>query len=320
MWHNCKLETPSSKAAHLKTQKKKSFTLTLVPDCGIESRTGNVDLRLVAAGFCTLIGVFLLCLCIIVGYHIKLYQEMGYKAAISVMEKHLAAIDKSNTQVETLTEKIGNLQALDSAYRQYASMNVPDQNMYLAGVGGHALVDESRLEGMNRKISGKVRDLLVSVNSIDRRVYLEQASFGDILEIIQHQNDVVRNTPDILPCQTWRISSPFGTRTNPVTGKREFHEAVDFNGVLGDKIFATADGVVTVAEYHPTRGNYIVVTHKYGYETTYAHLNSFLVTVGQEVKKRDVIGTMGRTGRATGVNLHYCVSVNRRIVNPAEYF
>ena len=116
------------------------------------------------------------------------------------------------------------------------------------------------------------------------------------------------------------ISSVFGMRRNPITGRRQFHDAVDFSGNSGEKIYATADGIITEATHHNVRGKYVIIKHGYGYETLYAHLKDVMVKVGQKVKKYDTIGTMGKTGRTTGINLHYSVSLNNRKVNPVDYF
>ncbi len=155
---------------------------------------------------------------------------------------------------------------------------------------------------------------------IDHQMYIENNSLRDIRINLQKLRDELNNTPSILPTQSLNITSRFGLRINPVTGKREFHDAVDFNGRKGDKIYATADGVVVEKIYHSVRGNYVVIQHSYGYQTLYAHLSEILVEKGQKVNKYDLIGTMGRTGRTTGVNLHYSITHNNLKVNPIDYF
>ncbi len=85
-------------------------------------------------------------------------------------------------------------------------------------------------------------------------------------------------------------------------------------------IYATAEGIVSLAKYSGALGNCIVIKHKFGYETLYGHLDEILVVKSQEVKKREVIGTMGRSGNITGTHIHYQVSLNRRPQNPERYF
>ena len=199
-------------------------------------------------------------------------------------------------------------------------MSVPDDDMYKAGVGGHVIVDDSIFSNINKDLLVNLRNLLLKINIIDRQVFVEDYSLKDIRDDLQNQRDEINNTPTILPTQSLNITSGYGLRKNPVTGVRQFHDAVDFTGRRGDKIFATADGIVIKEDFHNVRGKYIVIKHNYGYQTLYAHLNDMFVYEGQSVKKYDVIGTMGSSGRTTGVNLHYSITHNNRKVNPLSYF
>ena len=165
-----------------------------------------------------------------------------------------------------------------------------------------------------------MKNVFLKINILDRQLFVEGNSLEDIRNNLQEQREESNNTPTILPVQSLNITSRFRIRTNPITGRKEFHDAVDFTGMKGDKVYATADGIVIKSTYHNVRGNYIVIQHKYSYQTLFAHLNEKLVEEGQRVKKGDVIGTMGRTGRTTGTNLHYSITHNNRKVDPEDYF
>ncbi len=117
------------------------------------------------------------------------------------------------------------------------------------------------------------------------------------------------------------VSSGFGWRIHPVTGKREFHKGIDYRGEPGDKIVATADGVVEYAGYHKSSGygNMVLIDHAFGFRTLYGHLKKVLVKNGQVVKKGDVIALMGNTGLSTGPHLHYEISFIQRALNPAPF-
>lgn len=264
--------------------------------------------------------MFLTTLFFVIGYHIKLSQENKYASAISTMRKYIDNIDKQQVLVNNLTEKIIKIQLIDKAFRQYAYMPVPDDNMYLAGIGGHTIVDESVFENLGNNMLAELKNLYLRINTLDRQLFVGVNSFRDINDKLRESRDELNNTPTILPILSLNITSKFGMRTNPVTGLRQFHDAVDFTGTRGDKIFATADGVVTDSDYHSIRGHYVIIKHKYGYQTLYAHLDKKLVEKGQIVRKEDVIGTMGNTGRTTGTNLHYSITHNNRKVNPIDYF
>ncbi|MBO1519303.1 M23 family metallopeptidase [Oceanisphaera pacifica] len=116
-----------------------------------------------------------------------------------------------------------------------------------------------------------------------------------------------------------RVSSGFGTRTDPFTGQVRWHKGQDFAGQRGQPISATATGVVSVSKYHPDFGNMVEINHGQGWVTRYAHLDSLWVNVGERVEKGQKIAQMGRTGRATGVHLHYEVLKGNRQQNPKHF-
>jgi murein DD-endopeptidase MepM/ murein hydrolase activator NlpD len=116
------------------------------------------------------------------------------------------------------------------------------------------------------------------------------------------------------------VSSEFGLRTNPFGGRGyEMHEGIDFKGPVGKPILATADGVVVKAEYNGGYGNHVRIDHGYNYETLYAHLSEMEVRIGDRVKRGDVLGALGNTGRSSGPHLHYGIYRNGQAVNPRYY-
>lgn len=115
------------------------------------------------------------------------------------------------------------------------------------------------------------------------------------------------------------LSSLFGYRTDPMSGKREFHEGLDFSGKVGSPVVAVAAGIVTWSGVHYGYGNLIEISHGNGYVTRYAHNNKNLVNVGEKVEKGEVIATMGNTGRTTGTHVHFEVIQNGKHVDPKKY-
>ena len=116
------------------------------------------------------------------------------------------------------------------------------------------------------------------------------------------------------------ISSEFGLRPDPFGGRGyEMHEGIDFAGPMGKPILATAEGVVVVAEYNGGYGNHVKIDHGFSYETLYAHLSSIEVKIGDRVKRGDVLGYLGSTGRSSGPHLHYSIYRNGQAVNPRHY-
>jgi len=116
------------------------------------------------------------------------------------------------------------------------------------------------------------------------------------------------------------VSSEFGLRQNPFGGRGyEMHEGIDFKGPVGKPILATADGVVVQADYVSGYGKCVRIDHGYRYETLYAHLSDIDVRVGDRVKRGDVLGALGNTGRSSGPHLHYGIYRNNQAVNPRHY-
>ena len=114
------------------------------------------------------------------------------------------------------------------------------------------------------------------------------------------------------------MTSRVGSRPDPITGDKDFHQGLDISADQGSQVYATADGTVAHAAAEGGYGNLIVLDHGYGLETRYGHLSRYNVKPGDKVKRGDVVGFVGSTGRATGSHLHYEVRVNGRLLNPLQ--
>jgi murein DD-endopeptidase MepM/ murein hydrolase activator NlpD len=134
---------------------------------------------------------------------------------------------------------------------------------------------------------------------------------------VEKRNALAAATPSIWPSQGW-LTSGMGLRRDPVNGGRDFHPGLDIAGNKGQPVYATADGEVTERGYQGGYGNLIVLNHGFGLVTKYGHLASYSVKQGEKVKKGQVIGRVGNTGRATGYHLHYEVLANGRLLNPLQ--
>ena len=121
------------------------------------------------------------------------------------------------------------------------------------------------------------------------------------------------------PCSWKKLTSPFGYRTHPVTGQYKFHNGVDLANDQGTPIYAARSGKVTVATYGGTYGNYVTINHGDGFSSLYAHMTRYVVHKGDTVKKGQLIGYMGSTGRSTGPHLHFSIFYNGSSVNPMNY-
>ena len=296
------------------------FSLVIVPDSGSDIKSGILNIKVVSFLFCILFITFIICLFFVVGYHIKLSQEKEFNNLISTMNRLHNHIDKSKNILTTLSEKLLSVQKNDIALRKIAFMDILDKDMYEAGIGGHALVDEALFSNFSGNFKDDLRLVSLDITKLASRLNVQEESLGEINEKFQKNQTEINNTPSQLPTNSYRITSGCGWRKNPFTGKREYHSAVDLGGNRGDRIHATANGVVISAKRQGALGNCVRIRHGYGYETIYGHLNEIMVKPGQQVKKDEIIGTMGSSGRASGVHIHYAILHFGDKINPMKYF
>ena len=164
-----------------------------------------------------------------------------------------------------------------------------------------------------------IPDVLEAMQSLDQQLDNREAQLGALEHVLLDQNLKQRVHPQGRPVSSGWISSYFGKRTDPFTGKPANHTGVDFAGKLGAEVVAVADGVVTWSADRYGYGAMVEINHGNGYATRYAHNSENLVDVGQEVKKGQSVALMGDTGRATGPNLHFEVLKDGRRVNPVNF-
>jgi len=164
-----------------------------------------------------------------------------------------------------------------------------------------------------------IPELVDSMQSLGDQLNSREAQLGALEGVLMGQNLNDRVYPQGRPVSSGWISSYFGKRTDPFTGKPANHTGMDFAGKLGDEVVAVGDGVVTWSADRYGYGIMVEVNHGNGYFTRYAHNAENLVAVGDEVKKGQTVALMGKTGRATGPNLHFEVLKNGRRVNPVNF-
>jgi murein DD-endopeptidase MepM/ murein hydrolase activator NlpD len=178
----------------------------------------------------------------------------------------------------------------------------------------------------HRAMGGGFDTVTEPVNAAVRSTDPAFGLLRDVLHIIEDQLNRVRSgaekrqalaaaTPSIWPV-TGGLSSSYGTRTDPFTGAMDFHGGLDISADAGQPVRATGDGTVTVARASGNFGNLVVVDHGFGIATRYGHLSRFAVFEGQQIRKGDIVGRVGSTGRSTSPHVHYELLLNGRPTNP----
>jgi murein DD-endopeptidase MepM/ murein hydrolase activator NlpD len=167
-------------------------------------------------------------------------------------------------------------------------------------------------------------DLANTLNNIGARIKYQYASYNEIEKLIRNQSDKLACIPAIQPVSNRdldRIASGYGRRIDPVYGTVKMHKGLDFTAPQGTPIYATANGRVTMAGFDESGyGNHVIINNGYGYETLFGHMVRVKVRAGQYVKRGEVIGWVGSTGKSTGPHCHYEVHVNGQAVDPVYFF
>ncbi len=240
-------------------------------------------------------------------------NEMNTKVEqLEKLEKDL----KSLTQADTAPAKNSNPVSI-------ASANAEDSSEYGIGGGGTDSFDSIDLGGNPNGSDSEFNQFVVDTETNFEDLYLQldrlYSNLSDARQIVLDRQEILRITPSMWPTISKRITSPYGSRRDPFTGRYTFHDGVDIGAKMNDPVYVTADGVVRYTGYDRSRGNNIIVQHESGVLTQYMHLNKILVEDGEKVKKGQTIGKVGTTGRSTGPHLHYQVIKNGKVIDPMPY-
>ena len=249
----------------------------------------------------------------------------GHHRMAQTIDDQREAISQQRLQIQSfayeinnLKEKLVKLEKFEKKIRVIANLETSDGEDSLFGVGGAAPEDlDPRLE-LTQRHEGLMREMHLHVDELERASERQEKNFGDLFDTLEGQRNLLASTPAIRPTGGW-ITSRFGYRTSPFTGRKEFHKGMDIANRKGTAILATADGIVSFVGKKGAMGNIVVIDHSHGLVTRYAHLSKSLKKRGEAVKRGDIIAQMGNSGRSTGPHLHYEVQLNGVPVNPAKY-
>lgn len=230
------------------------------------------------------------------------FENANYRAATEQLAGQIMAL-------QTAMSDVGTKAALDPSLQN--SMDKLPAVVKSRAMGGPTATTALNLMapglGSPENTFGLLKDLL---EGLDSRLQTVRSN-------VDKRNQLAAATPSIWPTHGW-LSSTMGNRADPFTGERDFHPGLDISADKGDAVYSTADGKIVNAAAAGNYGNLVVVDHGYGIETRYGHLSAFKVTLGQTVKRGDLLGLVGSTGRATSSHLHYEVRANGRILNPLQ--
>ena len=228
-----------------------------------------------------------------------------------------------NVLSRRLDEALGVMQGIqqrdDNLYRVVLQADPVADAVRKAGYGGTNRYEEL----MDMANSDLVVNTTQKMDMLNRQLYIQKKSFDEVVDLFKNHDEMLKCIPAIQPVANKNLkytASGYGMRIDPIYKTAKFHNGMDFSANIGTPVYATGDGVIKKAGWQSGYGKIIVVSHGFGYETWYAHLNKYNVRVGQKVVRGEVIGEVGNTGKSTGPHLHYEVHLKGKVVNPVNYY
>jgi murein DD-endopeptidase MepM/ murein hydrolase activator NlpD len=241
-------------------------------------------------------------------------------------------LQMENERLQDKYKELNN--RLKSSQQEMEELVKRDNEVYRAVFEASPIPDSARAKALaqqeeiskveNMRDKDLVNSLVASLNNLNNNIAAQKTSYSEISGLLKDKEKLLASTPAIQPVSNKdlnRIASGFGYRVDPIYKSVKFHAGLDFTAPKGTPIYATANGVVTVAgNTADGYGNHVVINHGYGYETLYGHMVRVKVRPGQRVTRGEVIGWVGSTGKSTGPHCHYEVHKNGQKIDPVYFF
>lgn len=300
------------------------YTIILIDDKGSAVREAVVSKRITR-----ILMVLAVCAVALIGTgifrYLALCGEVSDKAQlVSAIEEQRAQIENQKNQIRTfaltvneLKSKLSALNAFEQKIRIMANLEHKADQASLFAVGG-SMPDDLDTNVPPHEQGRLIREMHRQMGQLKQVSAGQQNNFEFLLKSLEEKKGVLAATPSLRPTNGW-VSSDFGYRISPFTGRRELHKGLDIATREGTPIIAPADGVVTFAGNKWLIGNMVSIDHGYGITTRYGHTKECLKKKGERVKRGDVIALVGNTGRSTGPHVHYEVRLNGVPVDPNQY-
>ena len=237
---------------------------------------------------------------------------------IENLKLQYAIFNKKMDEIYAVTEALEDRD--NNIYRVYFNKaEIPDS---IRKAGFRDINRYKDLEGYNN--SQLVLNTTKRIDKLSKQLAIQSKSLDEILKLASVKGNLLLAIPAIQPVRNEnlrRVASGFGYRIDPFTKVRKMHNGMDFTAPTGTPVYATGDGVVARADDAASGfGNHVVIRHGFGYESLYAHLSKYNCRAGQAVKRGDIVGYVGSTGRSEGPHCHYEVHKDGKVVNPLNFY
>lgn len=271
-------------------------------------------------GFLSLAFLFSVGLILIWSNYFKSPQEYALEREVKYLTEYIHRFD---SEVSSIEKNLADLEDRDAnLYRPITGADSLPEAIRNPGFGG--FTKYKSIKDLGLESEELIINRLAKIDQLKRKIKFQNRSYDDILLVAKNKEKMLAAIPAIQPVQNKnlkRLASGWGMRTHPILKVKKFHWGVDFSAPRGTPIYATADGKIRFTKTnYGGYGKEIEIDHGFGYRTKYAHMQSFAVKKGQMVKRGELIGTVGSTGRSTAPHLHYEVINNNKKVNPVHYF
>lgn len=303
----------------------KRYTVLVIDDKGSPVREALLSKRAIRAMAVSLV-LALSALGFGAYQYTKLYRSITEKDQLqAVLLEQRAGIANQRKQIQSFAKEINELKSnlvalneFEQKIRILANLEHKQDQASLFAVGGSMPDDLDSDLPLNEDHNRLVREMHDHIGHVNQASAVQQQSFETLLNSLKSKRNLLAATPSLRPAKGW-ISSDFGYRVSPFTGRREFHKGLDIANRKGTPVIAPADGVVTYSGNKWLMGNMITIDHGYGVVTRYGHISELLKKKGERVKRGEIIAKMGNTGRSTGPHVHYGVRLNGVPVDPMKY-
>ena len=272
--------------------------------------------------FLSLLGMILSGFLLLIIYlnipYIETPREKALKRELSNMELQFELLNKKMVQAQTVLSEI---ETRDNAiYRVYFEANPISEEQRKAGFGG--VNRYKNLEGFDN--SNLIISTSKKIDVLTKQIVVQSKSLDEIAGLAEEKEKLLKAIPTIKPVKNedlTRMASGYGYRSDPFTKARKFHRGMDFTAPRGTPVYATGNGVVKRADSRSSGyGRHVRINHGFGYTSLYAHLYKYVVKRGQKVKRGDLIGFVGSTGRSQAPHLHYEIIKDGKRVNPLNFY
>ena len=272
--------------------------------------------------FLSLLGMILSGFLLLIIYlnipYIETPREKALKRELSNMELQFELLNKKMVQAQTVLSEI---ETRDNAiYRVYFEANPISEEQRKAGFGG--VNRYKNLEGFDN--SNLIISTSKKIDVLTKQIVVQSKSLDEIAGLAEEKEKLLKAIPTIKPVKNedlTRLASGYGYRSDPFTKARKFHRGMDFTAPRGTPVYATGNGVVKRADRRSSGyGRHVRINHGFGYTSLYAHLYKYVVKRGQKVKRGDLIGFVGSTGRSQAPHLHYEIIKDGKRVNPLNFY